>query len=98
MIVARVIGNVWATKKHRALESAKLLLVQTMECASGKVTGEPFLAVDKKFGAGPGDAVLLMDEGNSARHILNDKSAPVRLIVCGVVDSVTQGKVTAKYH
>lgn len=98
MFVARVIGNVWATKKHRALEHAKLLLVQAIDGPSGAVLGQPSLAVDKKFGAGPGDTVLVMDEGNSARQILADKTAPVRLIVCGIVDSVTLNKKTAKYH
>lgn len=98
MTVARVVGNIWATKKHRSLENAKLLLVQPIEGMTGKLIGEPQLAVDKKFGSGPGDTVLVMDEGNSARQILNDKVAPVRLVVCGIVDSVTEGKKTAKYH
>ena len=54
MQVARVVGNVWAERKHENLKNAKLLLVQAIEGASGKVMGEPALAVDKKFGAGPG--------------------------------------------
>jgi len=98
MRVARVVGNIWATKKHRALESSKLLLVQTINALSGQIVGETTLAVDKKFGAGPGDTVLLVDEGSSARQILVDKTAPVRLIVCGIVDSVTVSKREVKYH
>ena len=98
MIVARVIGNVWATKKHQALENVKLLLVQAIDGHTGDILGQPSLAIDKKFGAGPGDTVLLMDEGNSARQILADKTAPVRLIICGIVDSVSINKKTVKYH
>ncbi len=98
MQVARVVGNVWATKKHPALEHGKLLLVQPLDGVSGKLIGEPSLAVDKKFGAGPGDTVLIVDEGNSARIILNDKKAPVRLVICGIVDSVTRERVSSKYH
>lgn len=98
MIVARVVGNVWATKKHPGLEHAKLLLVQTLDQSTGEVTGEPVLALDKKFGAGPGDTVLLIDEGNSARQILEEKSAPVRLVICGVVDAVSLGEKVFKYH
>jgi len=98
MKVARVVGNVWATNKHEGLMNGKLLLVQQVSDDQNHVVGEPTLAVDKKFGAGPGDTVLLMDEGSSARQILRDMKAPVRLIVCGIVDSVTvQGK-EAKYH
>ena len=98
MIVARVIGNVWATKKHRALENMKLLLVQTIDGLTGEILGQPSLAMDKKFGAGPGDTVLVLDEGNSARQIIGDKTAPVRLIMCGIVDSVSINKKTIKYH
>ena len=98
MIVARVVGNIWATRKHRKLENSKLLLVQSMDSTTGDLFGEPSLALDRSFGAGPGDTVLLMDEGNSARQILKDPQAPVRLIVCGIVDSVTRNKEELKYH
>lgn len=98
MTIGRVVGNVWATKKHVELEKAKLLLVQVIDGASGQVSGEPSLAVDTKFGAGPGDTVLLMDEGGSARQILGNKNAPVRLVVCGIVDSVSINKKSFKYH
>ena len=98
MQVARVVGNVWATRKHESLKDAKLLLVQTLESPSGKISGEPALAVDKSFGAGPGDTVLLVDEGSSARQILKDALAPVRLAVCGIVDSVHAEGQDAKYH
>ena len=98
MTIARVVGNVWGTRKHSGLESSKLLLVQSIDGLTGEILGEPSLAVDKKFGAGPGDTVLLVDEGNSARQILDDKRAPIRLVVCGIVDAVSQGKKTAKYH
>lgn len=98
MKVARVVGNVWATRKHPGLDGAKLLLVRPMDAAAGKPMGEISLAVDRSFGAGPGDTVLIMDEGSSARQILKDPSAPVRLVICGIVDSVcTEGK-EAKYH
>ena len=98
MTVARVVGNVWATRKHEGLKGAKLLLVQAMNGVTGKIAGEPVLAVDKKFGAGPGDTVLLMDEGGSARQILGDDRAPVRLVICAVVDSGSVQKKTMKYH
>ena len=97
MIVARVVGNVWATKKHPGLENSKLLLVQAIG-ESGKTEGEPALAPDQKFGAGPGDTVLVLDEGSSARQILQNPRAPVRLMICGIVDSLTVQSKTVKYH
>ncbi len=98
MTVARVVGNIWGTKKHSGLEGLKLLLVQGLDSTTGNRIGDVAMAVDGNFGAGPGDTVLLMDEGSSARQILGNSSAPVRLVVCGIVDSVSiQGK-TVKYH
>ena len=98
MKVARVVGNVWATRKHPALEGAKLLLVRPLDAAAGKPLGEISMAVDRSFDAGPGDAVLIMDEGSSARQVLKDPTAPVRLVICGIVDSVCSEGKEAKYH
>ena len=98
MTVARVVGNVWATRKHPSLSGAKLLLVRAIDGRNGKMSGEAQLALDRSFGAGPGDTVLLLDEGSSARQILKSSSAPVRLVVCGIVDSVCAERVEAKYH
>jgi len=39
-----------------------------------------------------------MDEGNSARQILGDKTAPVRTIICGIVDTVFSKGQTKKWH
>jgi ethanolamine utilization protein EutN len=50
--------------------------------------GKSFLAIDNSSGAGKGDLVLVMNEGNGVRQILEDKQAPVRSIVVGVVDQV----------
>ena len=43
------------------------------------------IAVDT-VGAGAGEMVLLLDEGNSARQVLGQSPAPVRTLVVGVVD------------
>ena len=99
MFIAKVVGNVWATRKHKALESTKLLLVRRMDGISGKFLDDDImLAVDKFIDAGIGNTVLVMDEGNSARQILNDKTAPVRTIICGIVDTVFSKGQTKKWH
>lgn len=98
MKIARVVGNIWATRKHPGLANGKLLLVQVLDEKTGEVTGEPAMAMDKCFGAGPGDTVLIVDEGGAARQILNDKSAPVRLVIAGIVDEVSALGKRFKYH
>ena len=87
MYIARVIGNVWATRKHAALSGCTLLLVKPMD-AEGRPSGPAALAVEGGQGAGPGDTVLVVDEGGSARKIIGRPSAPVRTVIAGVVDKV----------
>jgi microcompartment protein CcmK/EutM len=40
-----------------------------------------------------GDMVLVIDEGNAARKILGDSTAPVRTVIAAIVDRVDQGNV-----
>ena len=93
MFIAKVIGNVWATRKHAGLKSATLLIVKAVDVSvPGKLIGEATLAVDGNQGAGPGDTVLIVDEGGSARKILKNSRAPVRTVVAGIVDKVYLGR------
>lgn len=98
MFVAKVLGNVWATRKHAHLCNFKLLIVRQIDpMDQKKLVGEATLAVDGQFGAGPGDVVLIIDEGGSARKILGESKAPVRTAVAGIVDSVNSRKEVKKY-
>ena len=98
MFIGRVVGNLWATKKHDSLEGKRLLLVQPIDAMSEAAAGEPLLVVDRQIDAGPGDTVLVMDEGNSARQVLADPKAPVRAVVVGIVDQVVVGGRMVKFH
>jgi microcompartment protein CcmK/EutM len=84
MFVARVTGEVVATIKHGDLAGQKLLLIQPVSVA-GEATGKPAIAVDS-VDAGPGDLVLVADEGNSAAQVLRRSRGMVRTVVVGVVD------------
>jgi microcompartment protein CcmK/EutM len=64
----------------------KILVVQPVD-PDGRSHGSSFLALDT-VQAGVGDTVLVIDEGNSARVIINDKMAPIRSVVAAVVDEV----------
>jgi microcompartment protein CcmK/EutM len=89
MFVAKVIGNVWATRKHAGLKNATLLLVKPVDPVNGSnLAGEAQLALDGNQGAGVGDTVLIVDEGGSARKILKNSKAPVRTVIAGIVDKV----------
>ncbi len=41
--------------------------------------------------AGPGDTVLVIDEGNGARQILQLDPGAIRAVIVGVVDEVAVG-------
>lgn len=79
-------GNVWATRKHPQLQDLRLLLVKPISPIDDKFSGTTTLAIDGGLGAGIGNIVLVVDEGGSARKMLNNPKAPVRTIICGIVD------------
>ncbi len=56
-----------------------------------RFSGGAQIAVDRAQ-AGPGDTVLILDEGNSARQMLGDATAPVRTVVVGVVDRISMAE------
>ena len=86
MKLARVVGTVVSTVNVPIFEDRTLLLCDLIDPA-GKPAGGYMIAVDT-VGAGPGETVLLMDEGTSARQILGVKKGPVRTLVVGIVDDV----------
>ena len=86
MILGRVVGSVVSTIHHRIVEGRKLLLAERLD-QSGKPTGGYVIALDA-IGAGRGETVLIIDEGNGARQILDDAEAPVRSMVVGIVDEL----------
>ena len=86
MFLARVIGDVVATVKHSALHGRKLLVVERVD-ADGRRLGETLLAVDS-VDAGPGDTVLVLDEGGSAAMVTGLDEPPIRTVIVGVVDAV----------
>ncbi len=97
MFIGEVIGNVWGTRKDKSLEGRRLLLVRPIDPLTEKPLGDAVMAVEGGVGAGPGSVVLVLDEGGSARAVLKDEAAPVRTVVCGVVDSVISGGKVKKY-
>ena len=87
--IGRVCGTVVSTLKHAALGGHKLLLVQP-HGLDGAPRGRATAALDV-VDAGPGDWVLLHDEGSGASQILGNPRGPVRTVIVGVVDEVALG-------
>ena len=86
MKIARVDKTVVATIHHPSLDGKRLLLCRYLD-ASGRSSSRYTIAVDT-VGAGVGETVLIVDEGNGARQILGDPNAPIRAVVAGIVAAV----------
>jgi microcompartment protein CcmK/EutM len=53
----------------------------------GSPLADYLIAVDT-VGAGPGERVLVLDEGNGARQVVGSTDAPVRSVIVGIIDAV----------
>jgi microcompartment protein CcmK/EutM len=80
-----VTGAVVATVKHPSMNGRKLLVCRPIDPRTGAVGGSELIAIDS-VQAGPGDRVLVCDEGNAARLVLGDSTAPIRTMIVAIVD------------
>lgn len=86
MLIARVIGEVVATRKHPSHEGLKLLLVQPLNL-DGSDRGDALVAADA-VQAGVGEQVLVTTEGFSAFSSVGRSVAPIETAVIGIIDHV----------
>ena len=89
MKLGRVVGTVVSTINVPAFDDRTLLICDLLDPA-GQPAGGYVIAVDT-VGAGAGEIVLILDEGNSARQVLSAPGAPIRTLVVGIVDAVAEG-------
>jgi ethanolamine utilization protein EutN len=94
MILARVIGSVWSTRKEESLRGLKFLVVQPVtltynEDGSAKIMefGNSIIAADQ-IGAGENEIVMIAS-GSSARQGLANNSIPVDATIVGIIDKLT---------
>jgi ethanolamine utilization protein EutN len=94
VILARVIGNVWSTRKEESLRGFKFLVVQPVALRY-KENGEKYLEdrcdtiiVGDKIGAGETE-IVMVSSGSSARQSLEDTHIPVDAMIVGIIDKET---------
>jgi len=85
MIVAKVVGNIWATRKEESLQGMKLMIVQAVDAVT-KEHCRSFVAVDQ-VGAGIGETVIV-STGSSARLAKLGRHSPIDAIIVGIVDEM----------
>lgn len=86
MFLAEVVGTVVAPVQVPVLDGRTLLILRPI-APDGRKSGKTRIGIDRAQ-AGVGDRVLVLDEGNSARQILGDSTAPIKTLVVAVVDYV----------
>jgi ethanolamine utilization protein EutN len=85
MILGKVVGTVVTTISHPNFKNRRMLVVQPLDPDGEEV--DDVIALDVTH-AGIGDTVLVNDEGNGARQILNQPEGCVRAVIVGIIDTV----------
>jgi len=87
MMLARVVGNVWATQKNDRYEGSRILIVRQIDLELGE-SGPEMLALDS-VDAGVGDTVVVVREGWSASTAATGRAgAAIDAAIIGVVDYI----------
>jgi len=89
MVIGKVIGNLWATRKDEKLNGLKLLVVQHTDLEF-KPKSSFVIAVDA-VGAGLGDQVMVTT-GSSARQSELTAGKPVDAVISGIIDRIDVGQ------
>jgi ethanolamine utilization protein EutN len=84
MLLARVEGNLTATRKHPSFEGWRLIICQPINHA-GEPESVPQVAIDA-HGAAMHQRVIISSDGMAARKAVGHETSPVRWMIIGVVD------------
>jgi microcompartment protein CcmK/EutM len=89
MLLARVEGNVVATRKHPSLNGWRLIICQPIG-AAGEPEGAPQVAVDP-HGAGLHQRVIISSDGLATRRMVGNDKSPARWMITAIVDENESG-------
>lgn len=77
MVIGKIIGNLWATRKDPSLNGFKFMIAQ--------LENNEKIVVCDYIGAGIGDRVII-SKGSSARKVLENQNVPIDAITIGIID------------
>lgn len=86
MILGKVTGNIWSTRKNDKLTGLKFMVVETVDQQDDEAR-HTFIAADN-VGAGVGDTVMVTF--GSASRLAFEKEIPVDAAIVGIIDSVEE--------
>jgi carbon dioxide concentrating mechanism protein CcmL len=85
VLLGKVIGTVWSTKKDEQLVGAKFLIVRELDLKLKEK--ENFVIAVDSVGAGEGEIVLVAT-GSSSRQTTFTKDKPVDAVIMAIVDKL----------
>lgn len=85
MILGKVIGTVWSTRKDENLVGAKFLIVQELNL--DYTPKKNFVVAVDSVGAGVKEIVLVA-QGSSARQTTFTKNKPIDAVIMAIVDKL----------
>ncbi|MFH1196349.1 MAG: EutN/CcmL family microcompartment protein [bacterium] len=85
MILGRVIGTIWSTRKDENLVGAKFLIVRQLDLDYNPQKN--FVVAVDSVGAGVGEIVLCA-QGSSARQTYLTKNKPIDAVIMAIVDKL----------
>lgn len=85
MIIGKVVGKLWSTRKDEKLNGQRFLIVRTMK--NKEKMDDGFLVCADSVGAGKGDLVLIV-KGGSARVSIGNKDIPIDTAIVGIIDTI----------
>lgn len=88
MLLGKVVGTVWATRKDEKLTGLKLLVVRHVEL--DYTQKDTYVVAVDTVGAGAGEIVLLTT-GSSARQSAMTTGKPIDAAISAIVDKLDVG-------
>jgi len=89
LVLGKVIGTVWATRKDENLVGLKFLIVRQLDLDYSEK--DQFMVAADSVQAGVGDVVLVAT-GSSARQTVLTKNKSIDAVIMAVVDKLDLGK------
>jgi carbon dioxide concentrating mechanism protein CcmL len=85
LLLGKVIGTVWSTRKDEKLVGAKFLIVKQLDLQNN--LKDNFVVAVDSVGAGVGEVVLYAS-GSSARQTAQTKNKPIDAVIMAIVDKL----------
>ncbi len=86
MILGKVVGDVWSTKKSDKIHALRFLFIQPLG-RDLSPSGSIIIAADE-MGAGEGEMVMVTQGAPAMQAIHRDHPVPVDAVVVGIVDNL----------